>query len=89
MTQCRKCIIKGRVQGVFFRASTQIQARRLQLSGYAKNLADGNVEVVACGAVEALDELQQWLWIGPAASEVTAVICSEIDADIPAGFVTA
>ncbi len=86
---CRKCIVKGRVQGVFFRASTQVQARRLQISGYARNLADGNVEVMACGTAAALDELQQWLWVGPAAAEVAAVICVDVNVDIPAGFVTA
>jgi len=46
---CAKFIICGRVQGVFFRASTRTEATRLGLDGYAKNLADGSVEVLACG----------------------------------------
>ncbi|MFP1496196.1 acylphosphatase [Escherichia coli] len=46
------CIIAwvyGRVQGVGFRYTTQYQVKRLGLTGYAKNLDDGSVEVVACG----------------------------------------
>ena len=46
------CIIAwvyGRVQGVGFRYTTQYEAKRLGLTGYAKNLDDGSVEVVACG----------------------------------------
>lgn len=66
-------VVSGRVQGVFFRASTRAQAERLGLSGYARNLADGRVEVLACGKSEALDALERWLWQGPPAAEVTAV----------------
>ena len=61
------------MQGVFFRASTREQALALGISGHAKNLADGRVEVLASGSGEALDALEQWLWQGPAAAEVTAV----------------
>ncbi|MEO8802998.1 MAG: acylphosphatase, partial [Rudaea sp.] len=46
---CARFIISGRVQGVFFRASTREQAQRLKLGGYAKNSPDGTVEVLACG----------------------------------------
>ena len=48
MAAARFCIT-GKVQGVFFRASTRKQALRLGLRGYAKNLADGSVEVLAVG----------------------------------------
>ena len=45
----RRFIVSGKVQGVFFRASTQAQAKRFDLTGYAMNRADGCVDVVACG----------------------------------------
>ena len=49
MLQCRHFLVTGSVQGVFYRAATQETARRLGLGGWARNLADGNVELVACG----------------------------------------
>jgi len=63
-------LVSGRVQGVFFRASTREQALRLGLSGHARNLHDGRVEVVACGDAAALDLLAQWLAHGPPAARV-------------------
>lgn len=69
----RQFWISGRVQGVFYRASTREQALRLQLTGYAKNHADGRVEVLACGDEASLQSLEQWLWCGPMAAEVMDV----------------
>jgi acylphosphatase len=89
MKLCRKCIVRGRVQGVFFRAATQAEARRLNLTGYAKNLPEGDVEVLACGTSEAVAELQRWLWQGPPAANVSEVICSEVSLTILQSFVTA
>ncbi|MEW5755074.1 MAG: acylphosphatase [Pseudomonadota bacterium] len=66
-------IVSGRVQGVYYRASTQGEARRLGLRGYVRNLADGRVEVVACGGDAALRSLEHWLWKGPDLAAVTAV----------------
>jgi acylphosphatase len=66
-------LVSGRVQGVWFRAATREQALRLQLRGFARNLADGGVEVVAVGAEAALAELEQWLWQGPPLAKVAAV----------------
>ncbi len=68
-----KFIVSGRVQGVFYRASTREQALHLGLAGYAKNLPDGGVEVLANGSVDALDALERWLWEGPPAARVEAV----------------
>lgn len=62
--------VSGRVQGVFFRASTRAEALRLGLSGYARNLADGRVEVFAQGDPEALDVLDSWLRVGPPLARV-------------------
>jgi len=67
-TRCWR--VHGRVQGVFFRASTQRQARPLGLAGYALNLPDGTVEVAARGPAQALDDLEQWLKKGPPAARV-------------------
>lgn len=78
MSQCIRCRIFGRVQGVWFRASTQQQALRLGLTGYAKNLADGTVEVVACGKEAALVQLQEWLWQGPEGAAVLDVACEPL-----------
>jgi acylphosphatase len=85
---CAKFIVSGRVQGVFFRASTRAEAVRLGLTGHAKNLADGSVEVLACGDAMALDELQRWLHIGPPASRVQSVSRSSVEDAVIAGFAT-
>lgn len=76
MAAVRFCIT-GKVQGVFFRASTREQALRLGLRGYAKNLADGSVEVLAVGKGDAIDALEQWLRAGPPNARVDAVTRSE------------
>lgn len=65
------CIIArvyGRVQGVGFRYTTQYEAKKLGLTGYAKNLDDGSVEVVACGEEGQVEKLMQWLKWRPAFS---------------------
>ena len=81
-------LISGRVQGVFYRASTREQALRLGLSGHARNLADGRVEVVAHGAPEALDALERWLWQGPPAAAVEQVAREAFVGDAGSGFST-
>ena len=66
-------LISGRVQGVFYRASTREQAHKLKLTGHARNLPDGRVEVLACGDLMAIGNLEQWLWQGPMGAEVLDV----------------
>lgn len=83
---CARFIVSGHVQGVFFRASTREQAQRLGVTGYAKNLADGSVEVVACGSDDALAELEKWLQHGPPSARVDAVTCEALTEQIPGGF---
>lgn len=85
---CRRFYVSGRVQGVFFRASTSRKARELKLTGFARNLADGRVEVVACGQDAALDQLESWLWQGPAASSVDDVSGDSVDIEPPGSFTT-
>jgi acylphosphatase len=83
-----KFIVSGKVQGVFYRASTRELALQLGLSGMARNLADGKVEVLACGSHEALAALERWLWEGPAAAEVDTVIHLDMAAQAWQGFGT-
>ncbi|MDI9238988.1 acylphosphatase [Lysobacter sp. LF1] len=63
-------VVSGKVQGVFFRAATREQALKLGLRGYAKNLADGRVEVLAAGDDAAIDALAAWLREGPPRARV-------------------
>ena len=85
---CARFIIRGRVQGVFFRASTREQALKLGISGYAKNLADGNVEVLASGSSEALNALQDWLHVGPPSARVEHVAREAMPDQAMQGFTT-
>ena len=87
MKVCKRCFVSGRVQGVFYRASTAEQARRLGITGYAKNLPDGRVEVLAWGEAAAVKELIDWLWQGPPAAKVSAIEIQDAeDEGAPAGF---
>jgi acylphosphatase len=88
---CKQCLVAGRVQGVFYRASAAQRAAQLGVRGYARNLTDGRVEVLACGAPEAVDEFVQWLWIGSSASQVTSVSVTDAPCEpcaAPRGFAT-
>jgi acylphosphatase len=76
---CRKCLVSGRVQGVFYRATTAQRARELGITGHAKNLADGRVEVLAYGEDAAVHELVEWLWTGSSASKVTSVDVTSVE----------
>ena len=82
-------LVSGRVQGVFFRASTRERALELGLRGHAVNLPDGRVEVVAAGNAEALEALAAWLEIGPRMAKVERVKRGEVDeGDVEDGFRT-
>lgn len=69
--------VSGRVQGVGFRNFVQREAVRLGLCGYAKNLADSSVEVLAIGGEAKLDELAGRLTLGPSWAEVRHVAVME------------
>ena len=73
MTECVRYMVSGRVQGVFFRAATRQKSMELGLRGRARNLADGCVEVIACGPAQRLAMLEQWLWDGPTHARVSGV----------------
>jgi acylphosphatase len=87
--QAIRCVVAGRVQGVYFRAATADQAERLQLDGWVKNLVDGRVEVVAAGEPTAIGALARWLWSGPPAARVDAVHMEEWTRAVPHGFAVA
>lgn len=70
---CVRCHVSGRVQGVWFRAATQEQAQALGVRGFARNLADGRVEVLACGSTDAVDSMVSWLAKGPPMARVRDV----------------
>ena len=87
MSLCERCIVVGHVQGVFYRASAKIKATQLALTGYAKNLADGHVEVMVCGDPEAVGHMKAWLWQGPPSAIVSEVRCELVeDIEIPTTF---
>ncbi len=77
-TQTLHWLIRGRVQAVGFRAATRRQALALGLRGYARNLPDGRVEVVAHGAAAALQQLHAWLQHGPPSARVQEILCDSL-----------
>lgn len=66
-------VVRGHVQGVWFRASTREQALALGLDGVARNRDDGSVEVLARGDAAALHALERWLHVGPPLARVDGV----------------
>jgi acylphosphatase len=82
-------IVGGKVQGVWFRAATREQALRLGICGYAKNLPDGRVEVVASGSDDAVATLERWLSQGPPLAKVSEVKRQDLQsATVTTGFDT-
>ena len=84
--QCYRFIVSGRVHGVFFRQSSVAQALQLGLTGWVRNLADGRVEGVACGATENLEHFRAWLCRGPAAARVESLQWIAVDENPGSGF---
>ena len=87
----RRCLVSGRVQGVYYRASARERARAGGVRGHARNLPDGRVEVLAYGEAAAVQAFIEWLWVGPAAARVSAVLIEELQLETcepPADFRT-
>lgn len=85
-TKCVRAVIRGRVQGVGFRAWTSDLARSLGLSGHVRNRADGAVEAVLSGPDEDVDALLQACRQGPRGARVDDVSVESVDpADAPSG----
>ena len=83
---CIRAIVEGKVQGVWFRASTQETATSLGLTGWVKNMPEGGVELVACGDKQQVDKLQEWLHLGPKGSDVASVTADPIAFEDFEGF---
>lgn len=79
-------MVSGKVQGVWFRAGTRDVAISLGLRGHARNLAGGDVEVLAVGEAEAIAMLEQWLHQGPPLARVDRVARSDAEAIEADGF---
>lgn len=86
--ECRLFLIEGRVQGVLFRESTRRAAQPLGITGYAKNMLDGSVQVLACGEPEALNRLTEWLREGPPMAQVDKMDWVVSSSECPASFKT-
>jgi acylphosphatase len=86
----RRYRVSGKVQGVYFRHSTRVEAKRLSLRGTVCNLSDGSVEVLARGAPAAVEALRLWLHRGPALARVDVVreiaLDEEAELRIPEDF---
>jgi acylphosphatase len=85
-----RLIVKGRVQGVFFRNYTKIKALSLGLIGKVRNLKSGEVEIIVTGKSEVLNEFIQWTYIGSPlskVSEVTIVEENEMDENLTDFFI--
>jgi acylphosphatase len=90
MAAAARFYVSGRVQGVCFRANTRDEALRLGLRGYARNLDDGRVEVVACGEAGAVEALAGWLEHGPPLARVDTLERLPVEREvIGEGFFTA
>lgn len=90
MATAVRFLVSGRVQGVSFRAATRDEALRLGLRGYARNLDDGRVEVVACGDAHAVETLAGWLREGPPLARVDDLDRHPVEREvIGEGFFTA
>ena len=76
----RRIIVRGRVQGVFFRASPEEEARLLGVSGWVRNLADGSVEAAFEGPDEAVEKIIAWCRKGPPHAKVERL---EVFEEIP------
>jgi acylphosphatase len=73
--------IVGIVQGVGYRASFELAARQLKLSGWVRNRADGSVEALVHGEANALEQIIAWAWRGPSMAEVRDVSITEVEDD--------
>lgn len=76
-----KAVVSGRVQGVWFRASTREKADELGVRGYVKNLPDGRVEIVAVGEEGRVDALLEWASQGPPGARVKDIMLKPLETD--------
>ncbi|EGU39535.1 acylphosphatase [Vibrio ichthyoenteri ATCC 700023] len=86
IAKCMKFKVCGRVQGVGFRYSTAYHGLKLGVTGYAKNLYNGDVEVVVCGNEEQISSMEQYLQQGPRSARVDELSKEEADFKAYKGF---
>ncbi|SEO85340.1 acylphosphatase [Luteibacter sp. UNC138MFCol5.1] len=85
--QATRFVVRGKVQGVFFRASARERALGLGLTGFAKNLSDGSVEVVVYGERGAIESMEEWLRDGPEHARVDELYREELSVhELPEAF---
>lgn len=77
MYACFRIVVSGKVQGVFFRKHARQHAEQLHITGYVKNLENGNVELVICGNPDDLKKMVTWCHHGPAGAVVESVQVNE------------
>ncbi|MGD9152737.1 MAG: acylphosphatase [Gammaproteobacteria bacterium] len=85
---CIHCYVTGRVQGVWYRSSAQKEAQKLGVTGWAKNLSDGRVEIMVCGESESVKKFVKWLWKGPMLANVTDIDSEQVSWEDYAEFET-
>ena len=73
--------VRGRVQGVAYRASTRHEAQRLGLLGWVRNMPDGSVELEAQGPADIVEALLAWCRRGPSLAQVTSVDVTDLPTD--------
>lgn len=74
-------LVRGRVQGVFYRQSTKAEALKLGLCGFVRNLADGRVEALACGEAEKVQSLIDFCRMGPPRAQVDELFAQDLKDD--------
>jgi acylphosphatase len=86
MVQTLSILVSGKVQGVFYRQSAQEKAKELGLTGMVKNLSDGNVQIMATGSADQLNQLLAWCKQGPPRAVVTSVQVEKLAPQAYVGF---
>ncbi len=87
MLQTISIIIKGMVQGVYYRQSTKKQAIEFGFTGKVKNMPDGSVHVIATGSTEQLNKLILWCKAGSSNTIVTDLLIEELPTSFFTGFI--
>ena len=80
MTEIRRLVVTGVVQGVGFRYHMSNTALRLGISGWVRNCRDGSVESVITGAPESIAAMIDWAWVGPPAAQVRQIFVEQVEA---------
>ncbi len=84
--RCVRVVIKGKVQGVWYRAWTREEARDLRLDGWVRNRRDGSVEAVFSGSSGAVDAMIKLCWAGPPLAQVDEVSVEDHSEEPQPGF---